>query len=279
MESGKIGIFFIVSISIFFRFIFPDNLGDNMDSIQENIFEQTFSLSLIKEQLKPLIYHQNKTVRSYQQFFRLYYFIRLLKYTTQSQLRSLSFSGVSKVATKDILDELVNIRHISAIEKDRKIYIANETTEKILKAVSFNQDNYFKVFTPLPKGTDTANETKNSEVFIQSLKLPNYYFLLFPDFTYIRPDALLVLKEGKKYKLKFLEIETEQSNWEQRLDKMRNNYLKLKTDMAVFEYWKKMARFLLLPEPNIFDFKFSVLIIGSINKNWGKGFEFRERLY
>jgi len=87
------------------------------------------------------------------------------------------------------------------------------------------------------------------------------------------------LKEGKKYKLKFLEIETEQSNWEQRLDKMRNNYLKLKTDMAVFEYWKKMARFLLLPEPNIFDFKFSVLIIGSINKNWGKGFEFRERLY
>jgi len=151
-----------------------------MDSIQENIFEQTFSLSLIKEQLKPLIYHQNKTVRSYQQFFRLYYFIRLLKYTTQSQLRSLSFSGVSKVATKDILDELVNIRHISAIEKDRKIYIANETTEKILKAVSFNQDNYFKVFTPLPKGTDTANETKNSEVFIQSLKLPNYYFLILP---------------------------------------------------------------------------------------------------
>ena len=249
-----------------------------MDIKQESIFEQSFSLSLIKEQLRPLIYNNNKTVRSYQQFFRLYYFIRLLKYTTQTQLRSLSFSGVSKVATKDILDELVNIRHISSIEKDSRIYIANETTEKILKTVSFNQDNYFKIFKPLPQGTDTANEIKNSEVFVQALKLPNYYFLLFPDFTYIRPDALLVLKEEKKYKLKFLEIETRQSNWEQRLDKMRDNYHKLKTDMAVFEYWKKMARFLMLPEPNINDFKFSVFIIADINKNWGKGFEFRQQL-
>ena len=248
-----------------------------MDSTQGNIFEQAFSLSLIKEQLKPLIYNQNKTVRSYQQFFRLYYYIRLLRYSTQAQLRSLSFSGVSKVATKDILDELVNIGQISVIEKDPKIYIANETTDKILKAVSFDQDKYFKIFKPLPKGIDTANDIKNSEVFVQALKLPNYYFLLFPDFTYIRPDALLILKEGKKYKLKFLEIETEQSNWEQRLNKMRENYLKLKSDLVIFEYWKKMARFLLLGEPKIIDFKFSVLIIGNINKNWGKGFEFRER--
>lgn len=242
----------------------------------ENLTDRAFSLSLIKEDLKPLCYSHNKTVRSYQQFFRLYYFIRLLKYSTQKQLRLLEFSGVSKVATKDVLDELVKIGHINTAGKSGNVFIANETTDNIVNTVSFNEENYFKVFANLPRGIETSNDIKNTEIFIQALKLKNYHFLLFPDFDYLRPDALLVLKEEKRYKLSFLEIETEQSNWESRLEKMRTNYRKLSNDMLVYEYWKKMADYLQLAIPEIDDFKFSVIIVGNIIKNWGKGFEFRK---
>jgi hypothetical protein len=246
--------------------------------MQNNLFNEQFSLSFIKEQLKPLCYHNGKTVRSYQQFFRLYYYIRLLKYSSQKQLRSLEFSGVSKVATKDVLDELVKIGHISFADGNGRVFIANETTDRIIRSVSYNEENFFKVFANLPIGTETSNDIKNTDVFVQALQLNNYYFLLFPNFDYLRPDALLVLKEDNRYKLTFLEIETEQSNWEHRLSRMRENYIKLSTDVVVYEYWKKTVGLVNLTVPDINDFKFSVTVIGNINKNFGRGFEFRKQL-
>lgn len=237
----------------------------------------TFNLSKIKGDLEPLCYKNGKTLRSYQQFFRLYYFIRLLRYANQTQLKSLQFSGVSKVATKEILKELVNLGHISIADKQGTVFIANETTDKIIRAVKFNEENYFKVFSCLPQGIDTSNDIKNTEVFIQAISLSNYYFLLFPDFDYIIPDALLVLKEENRYKLTFLEIETEQSNWTQRLERMRSNYLRLSKDIIVYDYWRKMSPLLKLPVPDLDLFKFSITIIGNISKDWGNGFEFRQQ--
>lgn len=256
--------------------IFPDDFPDCIYYffMQNNLFNEQFSLSFIKEQLKPLCYHNGKTVRSYQQFFRMYYYIRLLKYSTQKQLRSIEFSGVSKVATKDILDELVKIGHISIADRQGNVYIANDTTDRIIHSVSYNEEKFFKVFGNLVSGTETSNDIKNTEVYIQALKLNNYYFLLYPNFDYVRPDALLVLKEDNLYKLTFLEIETEQSNWESRLERMRSNYHKLSSDIVVYEYWKKTVGLINLAVPDINDFKFSVTVIGNINKNFGSGFEF-----
>ena len=138
--------------------------------------------------------------------------------------------------------------------------------------------NFFKLFPNLPKGTEADNEIKNTEVFIQALQMKHYYFLLFCDFGYVRPDGLLVQKDGNKYKLSFLEIETKQSNWQERLSRMRENYLKLSSDLAVYEYWKNIARNINLPVPDINDFKFSVIIVGDISEKWEDGFEFTQSL-
>ena len=247
--------------------------------MQEVSLFEVKSLSTIKQELKPFCYKGNKTIRSYQQFFKLYYYIRLLKYSTQEQLKNIGFPGGEKVCTTNMLNSLVKLGHISVTGNDKDIYIPNETTDIIVKSVKYSGINYFKHFANLPTGKDALNEIKNTSVFVEALRLPNYYYLLFPDFEYLIPDALLVLKEEDRYKLIFLEIETKQSNWEQRLERMRNNYLRLATDKQVYEYWQKTAGYISLAVPSINEFKFSVNIITSINKQWGDGFEFKERLF
>lgn len=246
-----------------------------MQKIPDN---STFSLANIKRQLKPLCYKDGKTVRSYQQFYRLFYFIRLLKYSTQEQLKSIKFSGNSKVATKDILLKLVDLGLIDKINNSGDIFIPNETTDKIVQAVAYKTSGYFKLFANLPKGKDAVNEIKNTEIFVQALKMKYYHFLLFPEFGYVYPDALLVQKDGDRYKLTFLEIEIKQSNWSERLDRMRENYLKLSNDIAVYEYWKDIAEKVNLKVPEINDFKFSVSIICDTERDWEEGFEFKKSL-
>ena len=219
-----------------------------------------FNTSIIKNELKPLCYHEGVTVRSYQQFFRLYYFICLLRYSTQPQLRRLKFSGVTKVATKEMLTKLVDFGHISLTGKNNDVYIPNELTYKIVKSVKYNESNYFKIFGNLPKGIEASNDIKNTDVFVNEILNKYYYFLLFPDFTYIIPDALLVSKNGNSYKLTFLEIETKQSNTAERIERMKYNYNKLSKDIIVYQYWQGIAPLLDLPIPNIHNFKFSYSI-------------------
>jgi hypothetical protein len=48
--------------------------------------------------------------------------------------------------------------------------------------------------------------------------------------------------------------------------------------MAVYNYWKAYSEYLGLRCPSVEEFKFRVIIIGSIKKDWGKGFEFRSEL-
>ena len=245
--------------------------------MDEDFNSEPISLALIKKQLEPLCYKDGKTIRSYQQFFKLYYYIRLLKYSTQSQLRSIKFSGVSKVATRDIIHQCVKFGHISTADKNGIVFVPNEVTDQIVKKVNYNDAGYIKVFANLPAGTETSNEIKNTEVFIQALKADYFYFILFPDFNYVRPDALIILKNESMYKLIFVEVETEQSNWQNRLDRMRENYLRLCKDKLVYDFWKQTATLLNLPIPDINDFKFSVKIISSIYNNWGEGFEFKQK--
>lgn len=118
---------------------------------------------------------------------------------------------------------------------------------------------------------------------VQALKLPHYYALLYPRFPqedpYIIPDALLVLlySDGS-YHLNFLEIEAEKPNWEAHLLTKYEGYKRLAKDMAVYNYWKAYSGYLQLRCPTIEDFRFKVIIIGSVKKDWGKGFEFRSAL-
>lgn len=83
-------------------------------------------------------------------------------------------------------------------------------------------------------------------------------------------------KDHRKYKLTFLEIEAQKPDWESYISLKRDNYLKLARDTQFFDYWSKICPQLELPPPKINELCFSVLFIGKIKKDFGKGFNFIE---
>ena len=212
---------------------------------------------------------------SLKDIYRLLYHIALLKYSTIEHLKK-THKTASKVATKPKLEKLSELGFINS---QFDIYTATQQTHEILKRIRIGKwDIDIDLLPGLPEGYGSINELNNTDVFIQALNLQDYYTLLYPNFSYLRPDALLVLKQEKRYRLAFLEIEAGKSNWDAWLDAKRYNYLKLAKDQRVFEYWQKTAPKLNLPVPMIDEFKFSVSIIGNITKQWGEGFNFYKKL-
>ena len=228
-------------------------------------------LERVKSELKALT-----SGGSYANIYQLLYYVALLKYATQQHLKAIGFPGAEKVATKGKLHALHELWYVRLANEPLGIYTSTAKTLQLLQALGHN----LKLLPAVPKGTGA--EIYNTDVFVQSLKLPNYHALLYPQFPredpYIIPDALLVLKEEHRYQLNFLEIEAEKPNWEAHLQTKYDGYKRLAKDMAVYYYWKVYSGYLKLPCPPVEEFKFRVMIIGSIKKDWGKGFEFRSAL-
>jgi hypothetical protein len=197
--------------------------------------------------------------------------IRLLKYVRRNQL-----SGINKRYEKtcsDIkIDRLIELGLLKKTEND--ILISTAKSLQLLKQFGKNTKTYPKN----PEGGGSINELNNTTVFIQALKLPDFFTLLYKDFGYIFPDALLVRGTRERYKLEFLEVEASKSNWHDWLENKRINYLKLAGDKRAYSYWKEQCELLDLPIPDIKDFKFSVSIVGKIKKDFGEGFRFVEQL-
>jgi len=213
----------------------------------------------------------------YKSLYRLLYYVALLKYVTQSHLKAVGFSGVEKVATKRKLCTLHELGYVRIASNTLGIYSATTKTLQLLRAVGHD----LKLLPAVPKGTGA--EIYNTDVFVQALNLPNYYALLYPQFPqedpYIIPDALLVLRyiDGS-YHLIFLEIEAEKPNWEMHLQTKYDGYQRLDKDIQVYKYWKTYSGYLKLRCPTMEEFRFRVMIIGSVKKDWGPGFEFRSEL-
>ena len=231
----------------------------------------SFDLEGIKDELRPLT-----SGGSFENIYQLLYYTTLLKYATQEHIKSIGFAGAGKVATKGKLQALCEMGYLQLVKNDPPILITSQKSLQVLKALGHD----LKLLPSVPKGTGA--EIYNTEVFVQALKLPNYYALLYPQFPkenpYIIPDALLVLKEERRYQLNFLEIEAEKPNWEAHLQTKYDGYKRLAKDMAVYNYWKVYSGYLKLPCPPVEKFMFRVMIIGSVKKDWGKGFEFRSTL-
>ena len=231
----------------------------------------SFSFELVKDELRPLT-----SGGSFENIYQLLYYVTLLKYATQEHIKNLGFSGVGKVATKGKLQTLRELGYFRTSKINPQIFSSTNKTYQILKTIGHE----LKLLPALPKG-DGA-EIYNTDVFVQALKLPNYYVLLYPQFPkekpYIIPDALLVLKEDHRYQLNFLEIEAKKPNWDYYLQTKYDSYKRLAKDIQVYKYWKAFSGYLNLPCPPIEKFKFRVMIIGSIQKDWGPGFEFRSEL-
>lgn len=228
-------------------------------------------LEAVKSELKPLM-----SGGSYENIYQMLYYLALIKYATQVHLKAIGFPGAEKVATKGKLLALCELGYVQLANKTLGIYSAPAKTLQLLGTLGYN----LKLLPAVPKGTGA--EIYNTDVFVQALKLPNYYALLFPQFPkeapYIIPDALLILKEERRYQLNFLEIEAEKPNWESHLQTKYDGYKRLAKDIQAYYYWKVYSGYLKLPCPLVEEFKFRVMIIGSITKDWGKGFEFRSAL-
>ncbi len=228
-------------------------------------------LEAFKSELQPVAFG-----RSYESVYQLLYNVALLKYSTQGHLKTIGFSGAEKVATKKKLKVLCELGYVRLAHENLGIYSATAKTLQLLKALGYD----LKLLPAVPKGI--GSEIYNTDVFVKALKLPNYYALLYPQFPkenpYIIPDALLVLKEEERYQLNFLEIEAEKPDWERHLQTKYDGYKRLSEDMQIYHYWKAFSGYLKLPCPTVEEFKFRVMIIGSIKKDWGKGFEFRSEL-
>lgn len=228
-------------------------------------------LETAKAELQPIVHGS-----SYERIYRLLYYAALMKYATQEQIKSISFPGAEKVATKKKFQALCELGYLRSGNQDPPVFSCTVKAYQVLKL-----DNHdLKLLPSIPKGNGA--EIYNTDVFVQALKLPNYFALLYPQFPqekpYIIPDALLILKEEQRYQLNFLEIEAKKPNWDQHLQTKYDGYKRLAKDIAVYNYWKAYSGYLKLPCPPVEEFKFRVIVIGSVQKDWGKGFEFRSKL-
>lgn len=233
--------------------------------------QSDYDIEAVKREFKPLV-----SGGSYENIYQLLYYLTLMKYSTQGHLKSIGFSGAEKVATKKKLQVLSELGYIRLANEKLGIYSSTAKTLQLLKAVGHD----LKLLPAVPKGTGV--EIYNTDVFVQALKLQNFHALLYPQFPmedpYIIPDALLILKEERRYQLNFLEIEAEKPNWEFHLQTKYDGYKRLAKDIAVYNYWKAFSGYLKLSCPPVEKFTFRVMIIGSIKKDWGEGFEFRSAL-
>jgi len=220
---------------------------------------------VVIEELKPLL----KGGSTWLSLFKVMYYTRQYRYIRADQYKLID-PLFSKICTKPKLKTLVDLGYF----RGDKVYTATNKVMPVLQKAGF-----LTRFLPAEtEGTGGINALNNTEVFIQALKVENYYTLLFPNFIYLEPDALLIQNYGEKYKLTFLEIESEKFGWDGYLENKRNNYLKLAKDLAFYDFWKTASKILGLRIPTKQELKFNVTFVCSLQRDFGKGFNFKQQI-
>lgn len=206
---------------------------------------------------------------TFRQLWMIFYYTRMFKYVSHNQYSKIK-RAFNKICTYNKLQTMCELGYLKS--PSHKVYCATNKVLPVLKAAGFITE----VLPAEPKGEGYINELLNTDVFVDAVKLPYFYTLLHCNFDYLKPDALLVQLDdkGRRYKLTFLEIEAQKSNWSSYLEKKRDNYLRLAKDEKFFLYWKNTAPKLHLPSPHADSLKFSVAFICNLKKDFGNGFQF-----
>lgn len=206
---------------------------------------------------------------TFSQLWQIFFYTRLFKYVHRQQYSRIK-TAYNKICTKDNLQTLCEMEYLKSPRAD--IYCATDKVLPILKAAGFPTE----LLPPESRGFGDINELNNTDVFIQLPKLEHFYTLLYPSFRYLLPDALLVQldRENSKYKLTFIEAEAKKPKWSDYIEDKRNKYLHLARGTDFYNYWKDKAPKLDIPVPANVDLKFSVTFVCSIQKDFGKGFNF-----
>ena len=230
-------------------------------------------LQVCKEELHPLI--DTKSGASWAQMTKFLYHVRLLRYMTDEQIIALKYrTEKGNIADfSKVRGSRKDLAALGYLEEKNRIYRATPKTTNLLKELGFT----ITLLQPEPTGDGGVDSILKTDVFIEALKFPNFKALLFPRFPkdtpYLIPDALLVLAEDNRYQLNFLEIETDKFYHDEYLENKRQNYERLGKDDQVYRYWENICGHLGLKKPSKEQFKFRVICIGNIKKEWN-GWDF-----
>lgn len=210
-----------------------------------------------------------KAGATFSQLWQIFYYTRLFKYVHRRYYPQIK-TAYNKICTDKNLNVLCDLGYFNSPQKD--IYCATNKVLPILTEAGFP----VKTLPDEPVGNGDVNELNNTEAFIKLIKLPYFYTLLYPNFGYLIPDALMIQidKENRRYKLTFLEIETKKPDWENYIKHKQENYLRLSKDIRVYKKWCEYCELLKIEKPQIYDFMFSVLFICGKQLDLGKGFRF-----
>lgn len=187
--------------------------------------------------------------------WQIFYYTRLFKYVHRKQFPKIKVF-YNKITTDRNLRKLCELGYFKSCRDH--VYCATNKVLPILEEAGYP----VAVLPKEPIGNGDINELNNTEIFIQLTKLDYFYVLLFPQFEYLIPDALLLQLDSKKrrYKLTFIEVESKKPNWENYIDQKKQNYLKLSTELHFYKKWIEYCQLLKIPIPKTTDFRFTYQI-------------------
>ncbi len=210
-------------------------------------------------------------VASYKQIFDLLYTVAQVRYATFKQLHPLNH----RVATKKNLDNLVSLDYLASVRlvKNTKSFHITEKTRQILEREGFNVNIIQKKFT----GFTLEHALKITDCLLNLQAKENLYQVFYPTFAappdyskeFLKPDACLIWKKDRAYKIEFLEVEEAKPNWAEYLLVKKDKYEQLASDPNIYRiWWKYYAEKLNLPLCKEADFCFSVRCFGNIERDW-----------
>ena len=215
---------------------------------------------------------------SFTRFYELFYQIRVLKYANIEMLKKIRPDD-SHVYTQESLAKLEYLGYLKQVNvvDGQEIYIATDNVKPAIESLGISK--HLIPFESTGVGEIDALGTASvvSDILAINFDIKKHV-ILYPEFPdgdpYIRPDALFVIREKKRYRLAFLEVEAKKPKWDEHIGKKIVNYKRLSKDSDVYNYWSNKADILGIPVPDINDFKFSVVFIGNITHSNSTGFKF-----
>jgi len=193
---------------------------------------------------------------SFSQVIQTLHAAHLLRYSTQEHLKTL---GSWKIATKKKLQTLADLGYL--VKNEQVFTSTRKTLDLLIK------QGYKRELLP-PHAEGRGAEIYNSDALVKIIRHPFYKQLLYPHFEYVIPDGLLILQDGDRYQLNFIEVEVRKPKWAEYLEDKRQKYERLARDEQVFRYWAIIAPFVGLKCPRINDFKFQVVCVGDVHFEW-----------
>lgn len=205
---------------------------------------------------------------SYKQIFDIFYTVAQVRYATFKQLHPLNH----RVATKANLVRFTELGYLKQTDLV-KAYHITEKTREIINLHGFNTKLLQKKFT----GQELTHALKITDCLLNLQAQEYFYSVFYPIFReppnydreFLRPDACIVWKKDRAYKIEFMEVEEEKPDWGNYLLVKKEKYEQLARDPNIYRvWWKYYSERLNLPLCQEAAFCFSVVCYGNIKKNW-----------